>query len=133
MKSLLVAVTFLAMSYLAVPVHACSCRFSDKRFEEATAVFYGKILEHTRDHEKQVVVIKVQVERVFKGSVKEVVTLNSGYVCSYNFRVGERYLVYAGSREDGGLETGPCRILYEELAKEEMKYLERGKKPKTRL
>ena len=133
MKSLIVAVMLVAMSYLAVPVHACSCRFSDKRFEEAKAVFYGKILEHTRNHEKRVVVIKVQVERVFKGNVKEVVVLNSGYVCSYNFRVGDKYLIYAGSQEVGGLETGPCRILYEELAKEEMKYLERGEKPKTRL
>jgi hypothetical protein len=133
MKTLFLAAAFLAASYLAVPVLACSCRFSEKRFDEAKAVFYGKILEYIRDHEKRTVIVKVQIERVFKGAVKEVVVLHTGYVCGYNFQVGEKYLIYAGELEDGDLETGPCRILNEGLAKEEMKYLEKGKRPRTRL
>lgn len=59
--------------------------------------------------------------------------LHSDYVCSYNFRVGQKYLIYAGQAGTSELETGPCRILYERLAKEEMKYLEKGERPKTNL
>lgn len=133
MKSLLLAITFLLASHPVALAPVCSCDFSGNRFEEAKAVFYGTLLKHTRSHEKRGVIIKVKVERVFKGDVKDTLTLNSAYVCSYNFQVGDKYLIYAGEQEGGGLETGPCRILYEELAKEEMKYLEKGEKPKTRL
>ena len=94
-------------------------------------MLYGKVLEVTRDHEKRIVIIKVKPERVFKGNLQESVTLNMNYICSYGFQVGENYLIYAGTQENNLLETGPCRILYDKIAKQEMKYLEKGEKPKS--
>lgn len=131
MKNLFLSIIILAAAYQSISGSACTCEFQENRFSEAAAVFYGKVLEMTRNHEKRVVIIKVKLERVFKGNISEIVTLNSDYVCSYNFQVGKNYLIYAAGQENALLETGPCRILYEKVAKQEMKYLEKGLKPKN--
>lgn len=134
MRRLVLTTIFLCcVNQLSQIALACDCHWSENRFEEAKAVIYGQLLSIKRDHDKKVVIIKLRVQRVFKGNSSEMVMLYSDYVCSYNFRVGQRYLIYAGQRENGEWETGPCRILYEKLAKEEMKYLERGEKPRTKL
>jgi len=128
---------FLVLSFLvcvgafAQPGSACRCEWSDERFAEAKAVFYGKLLSAYREHSKREVLVKLSVERVFKGSLPEILSFRAAYVCSYNFKVGERYLIYAGQSLEGTLESAPCRILHQDLAEGEMRSLEKGEKPKT--
>jgi len=132
-KPILIAVLLVFIGQLSQNVPACDCHWSEDRLEEAKAVIYGKLLATKRDHDKKVVIVKIRVQRVFKGSYSGILVLHSEYVCSYNFRVGQKYLIYAGQNVTSELETGPCRVLNERLAKEEMKYLEKGEKPKTKL
>src|SRR5262245_60824387 len=97
MKRLFLVLTFLVcVGTFAQPASACRRQWSHDRFVKAKAVFYGKLLSAYRDHGKREVLVKLSVERVFKGSLPEILSFRSAYVCDYNFKVGERYLIYAG-------------------------------------
>ena len=79
---------------------------------EARAVFSGKVLEVTDDPQALSVVVRLRVERVWKGSPgREVrlVTGRGGGDCGYSFEVGGSYLVYAYESGAGGLGTNICQ------------------------
>jgi hypothetical protein len=124
MKKFILTLVFLFACHQAAS--ACQCQFSDNRFNEAKAVFYGRVLSKTRNFDTRQEIIKVKTERIFKGDATGVITILSSYNCPYNFQVGKRYLIYAGDGENDLLRTGPCRILYDKIARQEMKYLGKG-------
>lgn len=94
-----------------------------------------------KKNESEIVVLKFQVENWWKGkSTREVIlftdrTKNSDGSetisdCDFPFEVGKRYLVYAFS-DESQLKTNVCtRTKALEKAKEDLKLLGRGRKPK---
>lgn len=131
MKTLFAALVLL-VGFFTISATACDCRFSNARFDEASAVFYGRVLEVHRNVEKRVVRVKVLSKKTFKGQGQGTLTLNMSSICPYNFQVGKNYLIYAVARLDGILETGPCRVFYGTNAKYERKLLEKGSRPQNR-
>lgn len=98
---------------------------------EARAVFSGKVIEVRDDPETSSVVVRLKVERVWKGSPPaevRVVTGRGGGDCGYRFEVGESYLVYAHSAGAGGLGTNICqRTARLSEAAKDLQVLGRGK------
>ena len=93
----------------AEDVWACSCaRLSPCGSYAATeAIFLGRVLEVRR--EGPVNVARIEVSRVWKGTVDPVVTVSNeaGTSCSFDFRVGERFLAY-GAGGKGTFRTHMC-------------------------
>ncbi len=120
-KMLLVIVGLMLAGY--VSASACVCDLPLKRVSlkksvakaksEATAVFSGQVVELDDS------IVKFRVERLWKGEpAEEIVLVNTGMgkagggeriisTCAYNFRLGEKYLVYAYGSE-GKLQTHKC-------------------------
>lgn len=117
----LVVVVLMCAGYASAS--ACVCDLSLKRIplkkavtkakSEAAVVFSGQVIELDDS------IVKFRVERRWKGTATEkIVLINTGTgksedgdriisSCAYNFRLGEKYLVYA-YRSDGKLETNKC-------------------------
>lgn len=79
---------------------------------ESRAVFSGRVLEVTDNPEAFGVVVKLRVERHWKGSPPLEVRLftgRGGGDCGYRFEVGERYLVYAYGPRASELSTNICQ------------------------
>ena len=104
--------------------HACSCNLppigkTEKQLVElerkkSKAVFVGEVLEiivpNTPSGEPAwVAEVRFKVQESWKGSVAEevsVFTANVCCICGYEFKVGERYLVYAHGSDK--LSTDIC-------------------------
>ena len=113
-------ITFLLM--LPGIGHACSCSLppigkTEKQLIElerkkSKAVFVGEVLEiivpNTPSGEPAwVAEVKFKVQKSWKGSVAEevsVFTANVCCICGYMFKVGERYLVYAHGSDKLGTD-----------------------------
>lgn len=124
MKTLIVLV--LASLFLLTPesARACSCMYQTpcEAFSKASVVFIGRVLggtEKVKDESGQFTGldagrVRFAVEEVFKGSVEREVQIHvasmSGTSCGpYGLYAGQKYLVYAYSREDSDqLSTGVC-------------------------
>ena len=79
---------------------------------ESRAVFSGRVLEVKDDPEAFGVLVKLRVERYWKGSPPSEVRLSTGRGggdCGYRFEVGGSYLVYAYGSGAGGLGTNICQ------------------------
>lgn len=75
--------------------------------EGSAAVFLAEVLRIENDRQSHLVTL--QVERWWKGGDSATLTVStakSGAACGYNFRKGERYLVYA----HGGAKDKPLRV-----------------------
>src|SRR6185295_6764167 len=122
----------IALSIVSESAYACMCLPPKNPYRSSKAVFFGELVEIVQDR-GDTRVIKFKVEKYWKGIKEESITLVTTGVapCGYNFRVGEKYLIYAG-KENGQLETGPCRILFADVAEDDLKKLGRGKTPKRR-
>jgi hypothetical protein len=89
-------------------VFACECpKRNDfqREFEQSQSVFVGEVVEINNSLTDTL--ITFNVERIWKGTKSErivVRTRNRGKTCGYNFKEGERYLVYA----DEELRTSTC-------------------------
>ncbi len=138
-KTLLIVVVLMCAGYTSAS--ACVCALSlNKRISlkkavakaksEAAVVFSGQVIELDDS------IVKFRVERLWKGArTKEIVLINTGAgkseggdriisSCAYNFRLGEKYLVYA-YRSEGKLETNKCtRTAVMEGATEDVGMLE---------
>jgi len=125
---------------------ACVCNFekhklSDaeikaaivKEFNESASVFSGEVIA------QDVLTVKFKVITAWKGEGLEEFTMSTGTVkvsedlyrsssCDYTFKVGEKYLVYARSNDNGTLSDGRCSLTknYSE-AKADLKRLGKGK------
>ena len=134
MKAL--ALLFLiSLPYLS-PIHEASstmrCFVEPKSvkvaLKKSTAVFSGEVLEIRSN--VNVLQARFRVERSWKGvETEEVYVLTDGTVESPHYRVGEKYLVFAGTR-DGKLFTGSCsRTKRLEYAEGDLQQLGQGQLP----
>ena len=122
-RALFLTVGVIVLVMLAcVDAFACTCSLPDsglslKRqvsmaLNESRAVFSGKVLEVREDAQTFSLVVRLRVERFWKGSPKgevRVFTWRGGGDCGYRFEVGESYLVYAHGAGDGSLSTNICQ------------------------
>ncbi len=122
-------------------VFACSCptvmsteqevKWKLKRLQ---AVFSGRVVEINRKPHTRDVLVKIRVERFWKGVLYEdlrLTTPESPGACGYTFEIGKSYLVFASRSAQGDLATGLCLNNKElEKATEELEILGIGKKPK---
>ena len=89
---------------------ACSC-FAEPSpcaaYDAAEAAFAGRVIEVRREGPLQVA--RLEVERVWKGTVDRVVTLGgeAGSSCSFQFTAGDRFIVY-GRLADGMYRPHVC-------------------------
>ena len=124
-----------------------------EEFKKAAAVFSGKVAAEeyspvtSADREQpqgsEILIVKVKVERYWKGEVGEevnmytsVVKLPGGIIQSYaedyRFEAGKEYLIYAYGPEDQ-LKTDVCkRTAKMEQAKGDLREVGEGKEPKRR-
>jgi Carboxypeptidase regulatory-like domain len=122
MRRLILLIAVLAVPGLVTPVaNACSCigpRTPCEAFGTAAAVFVGTAIrsgkaEPLKDKSEPYgapVVVKFTVEQSYlgvDGTEIEVFTGSGGGDCGYEFKIGERYLVYA-YRDHTRLITGIC-------------------------
>jgi hypothetical protein len=100
-------------------------------YRASQAVFFGELVEIVQTDLGSPRVVKFKVEKYWKGVKGESVSIMTTaiYPCGYDFRTGEKYLIYAG-KENGQFETAPCRILHVDAAADDLKKLGRGKAPK---
>ena len=122
-------------------VYACTCAVPDpglplKRqvrmaLNESRAVFSGRVIEVKEDPQAASVVVRLRVERFWKGSPPgevSVVTGLGGGDCGYRFEVGQSYLVYAHASGGGGLGTNICqRTARLSEASKDLRVLGRGR------
>ena len=94
-----------------------------KEFNESASVFSGEVVA------QDMLTVKFRVITMWKGDALEEFTMSTGTVklgedsyrsssCDYNFKVGEKYLVYARWAENNQLIARSCtrtRILSNEL------------------
>ncbi len=151
---LLLAIILLVLQSDAAPVSRCFKQQSiSDELKNSTAVFSGQVIAEEyrpvnskEDHLPEggeALVIRFAVERWWKGSGEEEVILYTGvtrypngytrmFAEDFTFRVGEKYLVYADSSEDG-LKTNGCRRTAEiEKAEEDLGELGEGKLPEKK-
>lgn len=93
------------------PSTFCECAKRNdikSEIEASDAIFVGEVIEIKNSQPDAIITFKV--ERIWKGDKTEkllIFTDNRGKACGYNFKKGERYLVYAYKR-DGELHTDIC-------------------------
>ena len=128
---MLAGYTFASACVCDLPLKRASLKKAvAKAKSEAVAVFYGQVIELDNS------IVKFSVERLWKGApAEEIILINTGMgkasggdriisSCAYNFRMGEKYLVYAHGSE-GRLQTHKCtRTAVSEDAAEDFKMLE---------
>jgi hypothetical protein len=135
--------TLLPLLFIAVvslgasqPAFACVCVFEPgkrssaeikaavvKEFNESPSVFSGEVVA------LDILTVKFRVITMWKGDALEEFTMSTGTVklgedsyrsssCDYNFKVGEKYLVYARWAENNQLVARSCtrtRVLSSEV------------------
>jgi hypothetical protein len=140
MIKLLLLIAFLSLMSSATHMLDCVCIRDpnpspekvkvDRRqaYDKAAAVFLGKVIV------LNAYTVKFRLEKRWKGDSEDEIVLSTGAVtgidetplleeCSYQFRLGEEYLVYA-YRLDGKLKTDICSTLKAKDALEEEKGLD---------
>jgi hypothetical protein len=117
-----VSLAVLTLAALPREAAACSCMPSGppcQAYFQSDAVFVGTVrsieLRKTKleavDFPVDRRVVHLTVERTARGvqgADVDVVTGTGGGDCGYDFKVGERYVVYAHRGQDGSLGTGIC-------------------------
>ena len=132
MNSIIRAVFLLVvLSAFSEAAYGCMCIPPKNPYKVSKAVFFGELVEIAQTDLRSPRVAKFRVEKYWKGLQPESVSIMTTAVapCGYNFRVGEKYLIYAGE-EKGQLETAPCRILHGDSTEGDLKKLGKGKVPK---
>src|SRR5215475_13310471 len=141
----------VALALLFSDVNACSCMFGVsppcEEYWRAEAVFAGKAIkqstfyveqgEGNSKYRFQQSLVRFSVEQAFKGisgEEVEIVTGMGGGDCGYQFKDGERYVVYAfrSGRDKSHLYTGICnRIKLAAEAEEDFAYFRAIPEPGT--
>lgn len=112
-RRLLLVFGVLALVLDPSQARACSCLPPPdpcEAFWEASAVFVGRVTRIFSDGSSMETVV-LDVEESFRGGLgarAQITTETSDAACGYPFRVGERYLVYAGGEPKGRLSTYLC-------------------------
>ena len=120
MRPLIAASVLLILTVNADPASACSCGSSGppcQSFFRVDAVFVGVVRTITEveappdpmPFRRRLVTFTVErALRGLEGASVGVTTGMGGGDCGYEFKAGERYLVYAYKAQDGQLHTGIC-------------------------
>src|SRR5438067_5218582 len=136
MRISLWAALSLALALCPRAATACSCASSGppcQGYFQVDAVFVGtarsiSTVEGTPDSAYQRRTVAFAVERAFRGvpgTAADVATGMGGGDCGYDFKVGERYLVYAYRNARSGLAASICsRTRPIAKAEEDLQYLE---------
>ncbi|WP_204563021.1 hypothetical protein [Neobacillus notoginsengisoli] len=120
--------------------YACKCIEKpsvEKELKSSRAVFSGKVIEIKEGKQAGIVVEKVlfEVDQTWKGSVNSQVNLATEHnSCSFQFREGENYIVYAKPspkfKDESLLTTGVCdRTALVGQANEDLSILGTGTAP----
>ena len=130
---ILLLLTSLTLTYLS-PSHTASstvrCFTPPKSvtvaLKQHAAVFTGEVI--ATKNEGNYLGARFRVERAWKGvEAEEILVLTDSTVESPHYRVGQKYLVFAG-RRDGKLFTGNCsRTKHVDYAQEDLQQLEKIK------
>lgn len=113
LQRVIIGLSFIVASFgwlgSATSVFACSCAeaTSTEQFDDATAVFVGRVKSISEDGYSRSVDFEVSESR--KGSVAENVTVTTGLGygdCGFNFEVDREYVVYTRGQEQ--LSTDIC-------------------------
>ena len=114
-RLLLFAANILLLPLAPWPVLSCSCEPPGSPLEELAlydAVFAGQVVEIVEKIEDpEDLTISFELSAVWKGELGMDVSIGTrlwSAGCGYHFELGEQYLVYAYSSEDGTLRTGIC-------------------------
>jgi hypothetical protein len=123
---------FLLLTLLMGSVRtAFSCEPEIPRhpFRDSKVVFYGELVEITETNDKCLNVVKFKIDRYWKGNISEYVSLQTptNLCCGFGFKVGEKYLVYAYPEKGIRLETSVGWVLGDDVAKERVKKLGKGR------
>lgn len=118
------ALLFVALfHFLSNQASACSCRFGGgapcAEYWRTDAVFTGRVIGGSKvtidaePYKQEMLAVRFVVEQSFRGGVEEieteVLTGMGGGDCGYEFKLGERYMVYAFRGEkDRKLYTSIC-------------------------
>jgi hypothetical protein len=127
-KSIIVLILILLVVGANI-AYSCEPVIPKHPFRDAKTVFFGEFVEATETNDRCLRVVKFKIERYWKGKPTEYVTLETPTTlcCGYNFRVGEKYLVYAYREKSSRLETSVGWVLADDLAEERIKKLGKGK------
>lgn len=116
MRLLLPLLPVLLVVSAPSPVTACSCEPPGTPIEELAshdAVIAGRVIEIVEPSDftlQEDLLVTVDVSSVWKGDPRQVIAVSTGShdgLCGFPFSLGEQYLVYGFSWEEG-LHTGIC-------------------------
>lgn len=78
-------------------------------FEQADAVFRGRVTDVRRGKIDSVIVLDVlESWKCVEETTAEIMTAGDEAACGITLDVGDEFLIYAEAEEDGGLWTGIC-------------------------
>ena len=143
-SNLLFAFIAVLLSGLSANVLACTCGEStvEQSKSAATAVFLGRIKDKVRSDavEESGVEVTFEVGRVWKGQIQKTVKIYSGAtedlygfidLCSPEFKVGDRYVVFArGAKLLVNMRCSHTALITKGREHPYARELGRGKRPK---
>jgi hypothetical protein len=112
-KSFFTFIFFLFFASNVSEIFACDCAILtdpnlqvlvNEGYTRASAVFSGKVIKIDKKPNNNFIKITFKVGKFWKRTLENevvVTTTNSDEDCGYNFKVGEKYLVYAYGDKDG--------------------------------
>jgi len=111
-----VCICFVLFLSSAVSVVACTCRRAStcERFNFGGMIFVGKAISIEQEKKSATWVNEVtvfEISELFSGEKVTSVRITNkvgGFSCSYEFTVGQTYLVFAGGNKTDGYGTGFC-------------------------
>jgi hypothetical protein len=106
----------------------CAMPSFEASYRDSAAIFTGKVLSERKEGDEKIFTIRV--EKYWKGKKSKTVEVHYYETMRYQawLKVGEKYLVYARSNDQGTLSDGRCSLTknYSE-AKADLKKLGKGK------
>lgn len=122
----------IAKSYeLKNELKKCAIPSFQTAFEQAKTIFAGKVLSVEKNGDTKT--FEFEIARYWKGAGKRKVKINVYETSRYQafFKKGEKYLVFAGAKEDGKFYVARCSRSKEmSEASEDLELLGEAKSPR---
>jgi hypothetical protein len=146
MNKIILSILFstLFVVFNASNVFACTCRLPDlpeslekevgQAYENSSSVFIGKVTETVEDPNIHFITVKFKVEKTWNKKFQKEITLitdKDGSLCSYNFEVGKKYLVYASGKKNN-LSASTCSRTALAEANKDIAVLNKTRKPEIK-
>jgi len=129
MKSVAVSILILFTGGLNI-AYSCEPTFPRNPFRHSKVVFFGELVEVSETSDRCVQIIKLKVERYWKGKPSQYISVQTPTTLCCGFgrlHVGEKFLVYAYPEKGGQLETDVGWMFTDEFAEAQIKKLGKGK------